>query len=197
MVSATRAKATRMAGRPAWGLTIVDGDDFSGERAEFGQDGDGSRIFHNGDELWLGDAVYMPPGFPTDVRWTVFNQWKDIAPDLGSPTWSINVERGQIGLWNVSRGWIGREPARTGVWQNYVVHMKLTTDSSGFAVVYWSTGDDVPVQIGRYDGVTYRGAAEMVPRMGYYRDPAISSTDTVYHAGVRVGDSFDAVDPVP
>jgi hypothetical protein len=36
----------------------------------------------------------------------------------------------------------------------------------------------------------------MVPRMGYYRDKALTGNAAVYHAGFAVGTSFDAVNPV-
>ena len=43
---------------------------------------------------------------------------------------------------------------------------------------------------------TYRTAAKMVPRMGYYRDKSLAVDAAVYHAGYAIGTSFDAVNPV-
>ena len=43
---------------------------------------------------------------------------------------------------------------------------------------------------------TYRTSANMVPRMGYYRDSGLSGNAAVYNSNYAIGTSFDAVNPV-
>jgi hypothetical protein len=206
MVSSSRATIAAIGGRNAWRMQVNDGDNFGGhgERAEFGQDGDSARTFHNGDEFWQGYSVYMPAGFPVNAAWTAFTQWKDQSPDLGSPSWGTYLDHGKIGIGGMLAGdgtsasaRLFTRPATTNVWHNFVVHMKLSTSSStGLIEVWYSTGNTKPALVYSAKRKTYRTSANMVPRMGYYRDKALTGNAAVYHAGFAVGTSFDAVNPV-
>jgi hypothetical protein len=75
------------------------------------------------------------------------------------------------------------------------VHIKFSTGSDGLAEFWHSTGSDQPVKYYSQSGQTHRGSTMML-RMGYYRDPAISTDNAVYHSRYKVGTSFDAVNPV-
>jgi len=207
MTSPSRASVAAIGGRNAWRMQISDGDNWNGygERTEFGQDGDSSRVWRNGDEFYQGYSVYMPTGFPNAAgssqgRWTCLTQWKDQAPDLGSPSFCTQVRGGQIGIVShIGSGgdFLWSKPATTNVWHNFVVHMKLGTSSStGQIEVWYSTGANKPVLVYSAKRQTYRTSSIMVPRMGYYRDKGIAATAAVYHAGWTIGTSFDAVNPV-
>jgi hypothetical protein len=202
MVSASRATAAAIGGRNAWRMQVNDGDNYGGygERTEFGQDGNSAREFHNGDNIFVGYSVYMPAGFPTNVKWTAFTQMKDQSPDLGSPSWSTNLEQGSIGV-KTHIGCTGcfvfKRPATTDTWHNFVIHYKLgTSASTGEIEIWYSTGANKPALVYAAKRQTYRTSSKMVPRVGYYRDKAIGVNAAVYHAGFTVGTSFDAVNPV-
>lgn len=197
VINPSRITIETIDGRKAWKMQLNDGDRFSGERVEFGQDDDESRDFNEGDDVWVGYSVYLPSDFPTDVKWTVLHQWKDQDPDGGSPSWGLYVQNNKIEVDGQLANKAFSTPATKNIWHNLVWHMKLDSSNNGLVQIFHSTGNNVPVQVVSKTQKTYRPpSSKLVPRIGYYRDPAISTNNAVYHAGWTVGTSFDAVNPV-
>jgi hypothetical protein len=197
MADPSRAVATTYMGRNAWAIHIEDGDNVTGERAEFGQDSlplRTTRAFGIGFDGWIGFAVNLPTGFPVNENWGAVVQWKD-QPDLGSPSWGMYVQGGNIEQDGDIYGVLWSIPATLNTWHNFVVHLKVSTGSDGIFDLYHSTGNVTPALVMSKHDVTSRGSTWLIPRMGYYRDPTTTGTVPVYHAGWAVGTSFAVVNP--
>jgi hypothetical protein len=199
--------------RQSWKHEVRDGDNALGqwhERDELGQDGDLAKEFRPPElsggikEAWVSDSVYFAPGFQAPGTWCTFEQWKDQNPDLGSPSFGMNVKNGRVEFSGLVDGtgspvvWWS-EPLQTGVWYNFVWYFKFRTDNTGRVEFYESTGKNAPVLKYSATKRTYRvgGSGQvMVPRQAYYRDPSKSEgTQAIYHTGWMVGTTRDTVSP--
>jgi hypothetical protein len=144
-------------------LTVIDGDDFSGERCELGEnnhglDGDpspGPTVFYEeGDRRITYMSFRLPTGFPmSNDWWQVVMQMKQTGPannSGGTPVLSLNAYNGRwrlrksnsvesgsdtIEIWSVA--------ASTGVWTRFAFDVKYSQDSSqGWVKVYVDLNND-------------------------------------------------------
>jgi hypothetical protein len=202
MVDSSRLTTATVAGRPAWGFTIVDGDNFDGwgERSELGQEGKSSfpYIYNDGDEAWIGYSMLLPASFNTNVDWAVFNQLKTFG--VVSPDWQVMLSGGKL-FWETRVSGTAKSvwstPATKDVWHNFVIRLKWRKSSGGRVELYHSTGTVTPALQYAADGQTMRAAVTSgVFRQGFYRDSGATGNATMYSANYGVGSSFAAVNPV-
>lgn len=147
-----------------------------------------------GDELYFGFSTYLAPGFPVDAGWQVLAQWKNDG--TGSPPVSLKVENGQFlvhGGYGHPSG--NREfrvpigPAKAGVWDDWVWHIRFSdTPSKGFVEV-WRNGEVAVERFSPDSGTLYPGLDSYL-KIGYYRNPGIDTEGTVYIDNWRIGSSL-------
>jgi Polysaccharide lyase len=154
-----------------------------------------------GDDLWFGFSSYLAPGFPTEAYWQVITQFKQNFD--GSPPLELNVEDGQYklegGQGHPDGSKVFVKPladATTGVWADWVLHVKFSADPAEGYVEVWKDGQQVLDRFAPEGGTLYPGPdgndASYV-KTGYYRDADIDQPGTIYFDNWRIGTSREAV----
>ena len=181
-------------GRFASRHEVREGDSvYGGARAELAED---KRLkLVPGSDLYFGWSTYFSPDFPSPDETqghSSFVQWKDDG--TGGPPASMSTREDRIGLRadDVNRWSI---PLTRGVWHDFVVRMKFSSDASvGFAEI---TYNGVPQRFTngqlRFHYATLKSGEDSYLKLGYYRSETIKPTGVVYHDGMRVGTSAEAV----
>jgi polysaccharide lyase-like protein len=158
-----------------------------------------------GDDLWFGFSSYLAPGFPTDAYWQVITQFKQNFD--GSPPLELNVEEGQYklegGQGHPDGNKVFVQPlaeATTGVWVDWVLHVKFSADPAVGFVEVWKDGRQVLDRYSPQGGTLYPGPdgndASYV-KTGYYRDAEIDRPGSIYFDDWRIGTSRFAVTTGP
>jgi hypothetical protein len=169
-----------------------------GDRAEVS--GDAQTAAKEGDERWYQWSTLFGADFPTESGWSVVSQWH--ANSDGSPPVSIVSRSADPGHWSLylstwnSPGNPGPTftPWKTllvrGVWNDLKLHIKWSaSDATGF-VELWLNGAPQTFTAAPCSGQTRCMVRTLMPggggvyfKQGYYRDPAIAATGSVYHDG--------------
>jgi hypothetical protein len=159
------------------------------------------RDVQEGDDLFFGFSSYLAPGFPTSVGLQVITQFKQNFD--GSPPLSLNVEDRQYEIEggyghpagpNVFSRQIG--PAVTGLWVDWVLHVRFSADPRVGFVEVWQNGALVLPRFQPDSGTLYPGAGDRAGsyvKTGPYRDPTIRDPGTMYLDDWRIGTSYEAV----
>jgi hypothetical protein len=161
------------------------------------------RDLEEGDDLYFGFSTYLAPGFPLDAEWQVITQFKQNFD--GSPPLSLNVEEGQYKI----EGGYGHpagprqfiEPVgavTVGTWVDWVLHVKFSADPRVGFVEVWQNGAEVLPRFAPPGGTLYPGKGDRAGsyvKTGPYRDPAVTTPETMYLDNWRIGTSRDAVEP--
>jgi hypothetical protein len=118
-------------------LTVLDGDDYSGERCELGRNdhNEGPTAFYHEGQRWATYfSLRLPDGFPLDVQtWQVVMQMKQAQPSDGGggvPILSMNAYDNK---WIVDSPDPGIEwtfPAQTGIWTRFKWDVFYSQDAS-------------------------------------------------------------------
>jgi hypothetical protein len=185
-------------GRYAARFVVRPGDNpirSSGERAEVYR----STGETAGTESWWGWSTYFPAAFNPnpDSFWNIFTQWHTTANNGQS---NLNFEvNTQTSPWTIQLRTFGGDidtnqhrfalaALERDRWYDFIVHVRWAPDDSGFVEV-WLNGANV---LPRTSIPTiYRGLGVYL-KQGFYRG-ASGLTTTLYHDGMRRGDSYDAV----
>jgi len=177
-------------GRTAYRTEIRDGELIYGtERSELanGPGACAKHRFRSGDETWTLVPIYLDPAFPAMTSWGLVTQWK--VPSGGSPPSQIAIDSGGFEILGVAsespRKQIRLMPAERGVWLNFLVHHKWSTDPAvGFVEVFVNGVQRMPRTFMRtMDNAT----DEMFLSVGMYRDTSNTGTAVVNIGKVRVG----------
>lgn len=181
-------------GRYAYRINVQANDNPSGERATLSQICRPTE--RPGDDKYYGMSVMLPSGFPDYSAWSQVMQFK--ANDTGSPPVQITYTGGQWQLThrpNVSSGNIvkWRTPARKGVWESFIFHIKWSSNPQTGLIELWYNGNRVASfntsTIHVMNGVTYPNFVAI----GHYRDASISDNVILYHDGFVSGSTFASV----
>lgn len=153
---------------------------------------------------WYGWSTYFPPDFsaPPD-SWNIFTQWHGTLSDGCPPNIAFEANA-RSGGWAISfrvRGGrlIGCTPPsdqrwrlatlKFGAWYDFVLRVRWSSNPHLGYVSLWLNGRQVlpktPLATLYVDERAYL-------KQGFYRAPS-SLTTTIYHAGMRRGDSFRSV----
>jgi hypothetical protein len=156
---------------------------------------------HPGDDLWFSFSTLLDSGFPVGARWQTIAQWhQDTA---GSPPLELSVQDGQYSL-SGGYGHPARPmpfvrplgPATTGVWVDWLIHIKFSPNPDVGYVELWRDQRPLLDKFHPDSGTMYptsNDEPEVYLKLGYYRNAAISTPGTVYHAGWKVGTTLAAV----
>ncbi len=190
-------------------FTIYPGDPevASGARAELS--------YNNFDpylgEVWYGWSFMLETNYVDSGSWQIMGQWHD-QPDYqmgetwelfpaNSPPVSIQYTNGILFMDVLYQDEDGlRFPSRPiskGVWHDLVVHFKWSVWKSGFAeawldgapLVHTNTADQ------RIEAPTCYNTAGNYLKIGIYRSPGATATNTIYFDEVRIGESYEEVTP--
>lgn len=177
-----------------------------------------------GKEYWYGFSVLLPTEYIPDGIWEIVAQWQGIPDsDLGekwrNPLLALSTTGGRwswVSRWDAKRNTFetGRReygglqeydlgPYETGVWTDWVVHVKWSYGSDGFLKV-WKNGSAV---IGQAGPNAFNDAKGPFFKMGLYKgwgNPAKASdavnSRLLYHDEFRMGGAeatYDDVAPGP
>ena len=166
---------------------------YGGARAELAEDG--NIMLRPGMDLYFGWSSYFPADFPSpDITegHSSFVQWK--AEDSGGPPTAMSTRTERIAL-RVDNEDLWSIPLTRGVWHDFVVHMRFSSDPSvGFAEI---TYNGVPQRFAggqpRIHYATLESGKDSYLKLGYYRSDKIKPIGVVYHDAMRVGTSAEAV----
>jgi hypothetical protein len=170
------------------------------------------RVHGEGDEVWVGWSTLFPSGFPRSLpaggqSWLTFSEFYGPPYQGASPVHmgmrsgapSITYQRNQTYAWDIP--W--ERPLRTGVWYDFVMHVKLSSNASeGFVEYYVNDGSGwQQQQLGGAARLHMRtldssnGAGDNYHKLALYYSQGMYDSLTLYHAEHRVGTSFSAVAP--
>jgi hypothetical protein len=167
--------------------------------------------FTEGMDRWFGWSYMIDP--ITDFRggsWgnQVIVQWK--ADGTGGPPIGMALTPEKRIIVNAAgHSWkqgpcangtpCNAGPATTGVWIDFVVHVKFTTNRAASLVELWRDGVKMFSQGNwqgpGYSGSTLKSGAQSYLKHGIYRDPAAPGTVRLWSDDWRIGTSYADVAP--
>lgn len=219
--SAIIVNSPTRAGKHAVKFTLNKGDPYvaSSKRAELRLDSVPANS-----ERWYGFSMFLPSNYKVDPSFDIVTQWhkrpdSDLGESWRSPALSILTQNGALHLhrrWdpnqvtnnNTPGPGAGKEtiylgPYQTGVWTDFVFHIKWSHKSDGLLEV-WKNGKLVVTKTGPN---TYNDKTGPFLKMGIYKPhwkskPKRSKTSkrVIYFDEVRVGNanaSYKDVMPTP
>lgn len=148
-----------------------------------------------GSDLYFGWSTYFTTDFPSPDETQGHSsvvQWK--GEGSGPPPTEMTTRMQRIGL-RVDNVDLWSTPLTRGVWHDFVVHMRFSSDPRvGFAEI---THNGVPQRFAggqsRIHYATLKSGTDSYLKLGYYRSTMIEKTGVVYHDAMRVGTSAEAV----
>jgi hypothetical protein len=179
-------------------LTVIDGDDYYGERCELGENSTSgpTAFYREGDHLVTYFSERLPSNFPINAdHWQTVMQMKQAQPSHDANTGPALELEVHSGKWHVVNAWhtVWTFPARRGVWTRFawnVVYSKsaatgrlqVSADLNGDGdfndpgerspVIHGATlATEIPGYGG--DGIAPGAGIPSHLRMGIYHDPAI------------------------
>ncbi len=180
-------------GRFASRHEVREGDEVAdGSRAELLWGTSEEPTLREGSEYYFGWSTYFGMNFPSpapDEGHSLFLQWKDEGD--GSPPMEMSArdERIALRLDNVDRWSI---PLTRGVWHDFVARVKFSPDPEEGLIEIWHNGAKV---VEGFSTSTLKPDQSSYLKLGYYRSDDFEQTGVLYHDGMRVGSSYEAVAP--
>ena len=165
-----------------------------------------------GEEYWYGFSIFLPEGFVVNNDWEILAQWhgypdKNIGETWRNPVMALNSDEG---IWSVTVRWDSKKntfesgervydgtklfefgPYETGVWTDWVFHVKWSYESDGLLEI-WKNG----VKVVDRDGPNcFNDALGPYFKMGIYAGD-VPSTRIVYHDEFRMADANSTYEDV-
>ncbi len=203
-------------GKYAARLTVHDGDRFmntSGERAQMDRPGPSE---HEGDEYWYAWSTLFPEDWQAPEDWQVIIDWHASA-DYATICQPLQLEidnNNSIGAkmlagdvtgyrcfsgsgTAVSQSEIIIDRITTGVWNDYIIHVRWTAYDGGLIEIWHKLENDEDFKkMIHWEGIPtlqYKGnpAEPDIPYLilANYRDSSNQHTSVLYHDGFRMADS--------
>jgi hypothetical protein len=131
-------------------LTVLDGDDYYGERCELGEND--ARVspvvfYREGDRVTTFISIRLPDGFPLNAQsWQGPLQMKQVQPANnggGTPVISLSAFDGQWSLWHSGPGFTDEDfqmwavPARTGIWTRFAFDVAYSANPDRGSIQVW------------------------------------------------------------
>ncbi len=180
-------------GRYALKATVRQGDDpinSSGNRNELvyqGHEAEGSEYYYR----W---QVMFAPDFPSARTWQVFTQWHHEGC-CGSPPVEFFVYGEEIRFTLTDSVTPWRTPLVRGVWQDFILRVKWSSDPNVGFVELWHNGQRV---LPRYRHATMYAGDGIYLKLGLYRSDTVQPVGVVYHDGfVQATQLEDVLPPSP
>lgn len=169
-------------------FTVLPGDKVeNGNRAQVLQ----SDSQKEGSEAYYGWATFFPQDYPSTPEWQVLVSW---TPSSGVGAAPIVVEtrgdRIQLRLTSKEQP-LWSAPLQRGSWHRFVLHLGFSEQpSQGFAELWY---DDQQV-LARTPA---RTGANVYLKLGLNREPKLSVPTTVFHTGMKRGNTREEVQLPP
>jgi hypothetical protein len=203
----------RAQGKRSYRFEMRNGDDSYGERAELGQgmpttSAYQNRWFRAGDERWIAMQYYFPADWPTDDTWQSVFQIKPVDGGGGGPNLGFDAGRNRLmfagnnNVWGSTAGNLydgigplpgGSYPLVRGSWIKVTWHVVFSANPSvGSLEVFGDLADGKGMRtlVPRRPRATMKFlGSTMDPahlRVGIYRDPGMTATQSLYVDGVTV-----------
>jgi hypothetical protein len=168
----------------------------TGVRAELIAERDGGRMASSGDERWYSWSTLFPRDYALSDEWQTFVQWKNDG--TGSPPLAMTVNGDEILLSGGDQNefhefW--KAPVDRGRWHDFLAHVRWSPDARRGFVELWHNGRRV---VPRTSTPTlYRDDdGNPIPnylKIGLYRSSAIKQTQVIFHDGLNVATSREAL----
>jgi hypothetical protein len=211
----------RAQGQHSYRFEMRNGDDSFGERAELGQGMPTiaryqDRVFHAGDERWIAMQYYLPADWPGDDRWQTVLQLKPIDGGGGGPSIGLDAGHNKLTFYGNANTWgstagtffdgggsmgHGSFPLTRARWIKLTLHVVFSANpAAGSVEVFGDLGDGAGMRtlVPRRTRATMKynnGAMDPAHlRVGIYRDPAMTATESLYVDGVTVAGSRAAAE---
>lgn len=172
------------------------------------------RIFANGGEYWEAWSLYVPSDFPTLTGWMMSREDYSAVgggePALGfyvgNREIAFNADYDAVTMHNTK---VASLPRPTGVWLDFLVHVRVSDDPGSGFVELWYSSNGGPVQnVPLTGGITVGGVSRLVCQtmlashvsgggqfiLNNYRDPAAATQTILYFDEAKVGTTRDAVE---
>jgi hypothetical protein len=203
----------RAQGQRSYRFEMRNGDDSYGERAELGQGMPTTTAYQNRwfrprDERWIAMQYYFPTDWPTDDTWQSVFQIKPVDGGGGGPNLGFDAGRNRLmfagnnSVWGSTAGNLydgigplpaGSYPLVRGHWIKLTWHVVFSADTAvGSLEVFGDLADGKGMRtlVPRRPRATmkYLGST-MDPahlRVGIYRDPNMTKTQSLYVDGITV-----------
>ena len=179
-------------GRYALKATVRQGDDpinASGNRNELvylGKEREGSEYYYR----W---QVYFPTDYPSVNTWQVFTQWHHEGC-CGSPPVEFFVKGEEMRLTLTDSVTPWKAKLVRGAWQDFIFHVKWSSDNSTGFVELWHNGQLV---LSKYKHATMYPGDGVYLKLGLYRADTVAPVGVVYHDGFTQATQLSDVWPVP
>lgn len=175
-------------GRHALRATVKPGDlNNNGARAEVVL---ATPQFREGDERWFHWYTMFPQDFIASPSWMLFTQWHSngfgfpLAFSAHGETLSFRLmghKYDQAGQWGSGTVW--ESPLERGKWNEYLLHVKFSGDSSvGFVELWVNSAPAVPKTM----HATLDAGDTAYLKMGLYRDRTIGWDQSLFHDGMTI-----------
>ncbi|WP_245768944.1 polysaccharide lyase [Stigmatella aurantiaca] len=181
-------------GRYALKVTVKKGDD------PINASGNRNELLYLSHETTNTDYFYkwstlFPKNYPSADKWQVFAQWHQNGC-CGSPPLEFYVvgEEMRLRVGGSSGRIVWKAPLKREVWNDFVMHVKWSSDAKvGFVELY----KDGKLVLPKTMAATQFGKEKNYLKLGLYRDESISPTATLYHDGFVMGTTLADVMPPP
>jgi polysaccharide lyase-like protein len=204
----------RAQGSRSYRFAIHDGDESFGERAELGEalpaaaQYENRRWFHAGEERWIAMQYYFPANWAPDDTWQTVFQIKPVTPGGGGPDVEMSAGTNRVQFdgntneWGSTAGHLfdgdgplpgGSFPLVRSHWIKITWHLVFSADPAlGSVEIFGDLADGQGMRTlstqHRRETMKYLdGAMDPVHlRVGIYRDPAMTATESLYVDGITV-----------
>lgn len=168
----------------------------------------GNLLFSDGDEFWIGYGIFIPNELAMirNIARTHTNNSVTQFHDFNAHGTSQLMTRNN--QWEWSFGALGKQFCGNivvGKWTRFVCHMKVSSNSSGFARMWIDADSDADTPVYNKTGTTLRsGVTQLSFKAGIYTQDFDSYSPTIdyikqYHDAFRIargaGANFNSVKP--
>ncbi len=152
-----------------------------------------------GDERFYGWSTLWPNDYPLTPTWQSSTQWHHSGSDGAPPVrFILGCSAADCGvglpdtLFFIVTGhnvWT-TQPLQLGVWHNFVLHIKWSSDPSVGFVELWLDGKQV---VAKTNLATLYAGQTVYLKQGLYRDAATAPTAVLYHDGFTAATTLNDV----
>lgn len=203
----------RAQGAKSYRFELRDGDDSFGERAELGQamptsTGFENRLFRAGEDRWISMQYYLPADWSDEDTWQTVFQIKPSTGGGGGPVIGMDAGRNRLMFYGNSNVWGSTDgnifdgagtlpgasyPLTRSDWIKLTWHVVFSADPAVGSLEAFgdlADGQGMRTLVPRRQRATMKyldGVMDPVHlRVGIYRDPLMTQTESLYVDGVSV-----------
>jgi hypothetical protein len=151
-----------------------------------------------GTDLYYSWSTMFPAEYPNVTgsgMFQIFTQWHQAQNIGNAPPVVMNIVADEMRLTNyITSAVLWHAPLNRGVWHDFIVHAKWSSDPSVGFLELWYNGEKV---VDHAYGPTLFPGTWVYLKQGLYRNNAIVPTAVVYHDGMTVATALEDVLQTP